>query len=150
MKLLLQIDVPGLGDAGEVVDVAAGYGRNYLLPQRLALPNTPENRRDVETKRELTIRREENRRDMAVAVGKQLKNALLQVNMKAMEDGTLYGAVNASVVVDVIEKAKGFRIEERWVQLDSPIKKIGDYDLMLRMTGGGEVTFKLTVLPEDG
>ena len=149
MKLLLQTKIPGLGEIGEVVDVADGYGRNYLLPQRLAVPNTPENRRFLDTQRAMDIKREADRSAMALVVGKQLKNALLQVNMKAQDDGTLYGAVNAGVVVDVIEKAKGFRIEERWIQLASPIKKIGDYDIMLRMTGGGEVTFKLTVLPEE-
>ncbi len=149
MKLLLQENIKGLGEIGEIVDVSDGYGRNYLLPQRLAVPNTLFNRRLVEDNKVIEAQREIKRAALAEAVSKDLKNALLQINMKAKDDGGLYGAVTAGVVVDVIEKAKGFRVEERWVQLAQPIKKIGDYDIMLK-SGTTECTFKLTVLPEEG
>lgn len=149
MKLLLQEQVKGLGEPGDVVDVADGYGRNYLLPERLAVPNTPENRRRIETQKLLQLQREAERRELAEAVAKSLKNALLQVYMKAQADGSLYGAVTAAVVVEVVEKAKGLNIEERWVQLEAPLKKIGDYDISLKMPGENACTFKLTVLPED-
>jgi large subunit ribosomal protein L9 len=149
MKLLLQKKIKGLGEIGEIVEVANGYGRNYLLPQRLAVANTPDNRRRIEAHKLVEIKREADRLELAGTLGKVLKNALLQVYMKAQDDGTLYGAVNHKVVVDVVQKAKGVRIEERWVQLDTPIKKIGDYDIHLKMTGGAECTFKLTVLPDE-
>lgn len=149
MKLLLERKIKGLGEVGEIVEVANGYGRNYLLPQRLAVANTPDNRRRIEANKLVEIRREADRRELAGTLEKVLKNALLQVYMKAQDDGTLYGAVNQKVVVEVVQKAKGVRIEERWVQLETPIKKIGDYDIQLKMTGGAECTFKLTVLPEE-
>lgn len=149
MKLLLKKKIPGLGDVGEVVEITDGYGRNYLLPQRLAVPNTPENRRDVETAKLLGLQREAERKELAELASKDLKRELMQVKMKAQDDGSLYGSVNATVVADVVEKAKGYRIEERWVQLASPIKRIGDYDITLRLPGDVETTFKLTVLPEE-
>lgn len=149
MKLLLKDKVEGLGDQGEVVDVSDGYGRNYLLPQRLAVPNTPENRRKLETDRMVYLQREAKRAERAKEASKALKNALLQVRMKAQKDGSLYGAVTSQVVCEVVERSRGFEIEERWVQLEHPIRKIGDYDIVLKLPGDLEVKFKLTVLPED-
>lgn len=148
MKLLLKERVPGLGDIGEVVEISDGYGRNYLLPQRLAVANTPDNRRAIETEKLLYLQREAERKELATAANKTLKNALLQVYMKAQDDGSLYGSVTTAVVADTILKAKGVKIEERWIQLADPIKKIGDYDIDLKMPGELETTFKLTVLPE--
>jgi large subunit ribosomal protein L9 len=129
--------------------VADGYGRNYLLPHRYAVPNTPENRLVIESEKLEWLRREAQRKERAGAAVKQLKNALLQCKMKAQDDGTLYGSVNAGVVVSVIREAKGLEIEERWIQLADPIKKIGDYDIDLAAPEQGSITFKLTVLPED-
>jgi len=148
MKLLLKERVPGLGEIGDVVEINDGYGRNYLLPQRLAVANTPDNRRAIETQKLVYLQREAERKELAEVANKTLKNALLQVNMKAQADGSLYGSVNAAVVAETILKAKGVRIEERWVQMKDPIKKIGDYDLTLKMPGDLEASFKLTVLPE--
>jgi len=151
MRLLLRQDVPGLGAPGDVVEISDGYGRNYLLPQRLAVPNTPYNRQQIETDRLAWLVREAERKEKAKAVGKQLKNALLQVHMKAQEDGSLYGSVTPKTVVDVIKSSRGLAIEERWVVLESgPIKKIGDYDVSLKLPEEQSVTFKLTVLPEAG
>lgn len=149
MKLLLRHTVPNLGEAGEVVEISDGYGRNYLLPQRLAVPNTPDNRRAIEADKLRAIQREQERTDRAKAVGKSLKNALLQVHVKAQADGSLYGSVSRTVVVDVIKRSRGLEVEEGWVALENPIKKIGDYDLVLNLPGEQSVTFKLTVLPEE-
>ncbi len=149
MILLLKEKVPGLGEVGDVVDINDGYGRNYLIPQRLAVPNTPENRRFIENEKLVALQREADRREIATAAAKHLDRALLQVFMKAQPDGTLYGSVTPSVVAETVQKAKGLKIEERWVQMVEPIKKIGDYDITLRLVGDLQVTFKLTVLPEE-
>lgn len=149
MRLLLMEPVKGLGQVGDVVEVSDGYGRNYLLPQRLAVANTPENRREMETLRLIQLQREEERTALAERAGKDLKNALLQVKVKAQADGSLYGSVTQAVVADVVHKAKGYRLEERWILMDGPIKKIGDYDIQVRLPGDQETQFKLTVLPEE-
>lgn len=149
MKLLLRENVPNLGDAGEVVEIADGYGRNYLLPQRLAVPNTPEQRRLIEAGKLQAIHREQERQERAKAVAKSLKNALLQVHMKAQPDGSLYGSVSRTVVQDVIKRSRGLEVDEGWIGLDTPLRKIGDYDLTLQLPGDAKVTFKLTVLPEE-
>lgn len=141
--------VMNLGEVGEVVEVSDGYGRNYLLPQRLAVANTSENRREMETLRLIQLQREEERAALAEHAVKDLKNALLQVKLKAQDDGSLYGSVTQAVVCEVVFKAKGYRLEERWVQLATPIKKIGDYDIHVRLPGDQETKFKLTVLPEE-
>lgn len=149
MRLLLMEPVQGLGAVGEVVEVSDGYGRNYLLPQRLAVANTPENQREIKTLRLIQLQREEERTALAERAVKDLKNALLQVKLKAQDDGTLYGSVTQSVVADVVQRAKGYRLEERWIQLPGQIKKIGDYDVVVRLPGDQQTQFKLTVLPED-
>lgn len=149
MKLLLKHTVPNLGEAGEIVDISDGYGRNYLLPQRLAVPNTLENRRWVEEQKLVLIQREADREKLAKHAAKDLKRELLQVHMKAQDDGTLYGSVTTAVIADVVEKAKGYRLEERWIVLAQPIKRIGDYDITVKLPGDSETTFKLTVLPES-
>ena len=149
MKLLLRKKIKGLGEPGVVVDVRDGYGRNFLLPHRYAVPNTPENRVVIENEKLDWLRREAERKERAAAAGKTLKNALLQCHMKAQADGSLYGSVNTAKVVEVIREAKGLEIEERWIKLDDPIKKIGDYDLILHLPEQDEVSFKLTVLPQD-
>lgn len=149
MKLLLQKKVQGLGDVGDVVEISDGYGRNYLIPQRVAVPNTPENRQRIQADRLRHVQLEAERVELAKVAGKTLKNALLQVVVKAQKDGTLYGSVNTAAVVKAIEANKSITIDERWVQLEDPIKKIGDYDITLKLPGDAEVTFKLTVLPED-
>lgn len=148
MKLLLRENVPGLGDAGDVIEAKDGFGRNYLLPQRLAVANTARNRALLEAEKVQRIQREQDRLERAKDVHKGLRNALLQTHMKAQKDGSLYGSVTAGVVVEVVKNLRGFQLEERWVQLENPIRKIGDYDIKLKLPNDMEVTFKLTVLPE--
>jgi large subunit ribosomal protein L9 len=149
MRVLLRDKVESLGMPGDVVEVQDGYGRNYLLPQRLAVANTARNRAQIEADKIAYIQREAERQEKGKEIAKGLKNALLQVRMKAQPDGTLYGSVGAGVVCEVVKTSRGYDIEERWVQLANPIKKIGDYDIQLKLAGDHEVTFKLTVLPED-
>jgi large subunit ribosomal protein L9 len=149
MRLLLRQKIAGLGSPGDVVEIRDGYGRNYLLPQRLAVPNTPENRAGIENDRLHYLQREADRLEKAKEMGKGLKNALLQIHMKAQKDGTLYGSVGPGVVAEVVKNSRGYEIEERWVTLATPIKKIGDYDITLQLPSETTVTFKLTVLPED-
>jgi large subunit ribosomal protein L9 len=148
MKLLLREKVAGLGEAGEVVECSDGYGRNYLVPQRLAIANTAKNRALIESEKVQKIQREAKRAERAKDIHKGLRNALLQTHQRAQKDGTLYGSVGAQTVAEVVKNLRGYEIEERWVQLENPIKKIGDYDIKLKLPNDLEVTFKLTVLPE--
>lgn len=148
MKLLLRENVPGLGDAGDVVEASDGYGRNYLVPQRLAVANTARNRALLEAEKVARIQREQDRIERSKEVHKGLRNALLQTHMKAQKDGSLYGSVTAGVIAEVVKTSRGYALEERWIQLDNPIRKIGDYDIKLKLPNDLEVTFKLTVLPE--
>jgi large subunit ribosomal protein L9 len=148
MKLMLREKVPGLGDPGDVIEATDGYGRNYLLPQRLAVANTSRNRALLESEKVMKVQREAERIEKAKDVQKALKNALLQTHMKAQRDGSLYGSVSAGTVVEIVKNLRGFSLEERWVMLENPIRKIGDYDIKLKLPNDLEVTFKLTVLPE--
>lgn len=148
MRLLLRERVKGLGAPGDVVDVQNGYGRNYLIPQLLAVPNTPENRRYVEAERLRWIQHEAKRKELAEIAAGALKNALLQVFMRAQPDGALYGSVSRAVVQKVIREQVKVEVEEKWINLGSPIKKIGDYDVTVSLPTDEDVAFKLTVLPE--
>ena len=111
MKLMLREKVPGLGDPGDVIEATDGYGRNYLLPQRLAVANTSRNRAILESEKVMKVQREAERIEKAKDVQKALKNALLQTHMKAQRDGSLYGSVSAGTVVEIVKNLRGFALE---------------------------------------
>ncbi len=149
MKLLLRAKVETLGSPGDIVEVSDGYGRNYLLPQRLAVANTARNRAQIENDKVAYIQREADRLEKGKEIAKGMKNALLQVRVKAQKDGSLYGSVGTQQVAEVVKTSRGYELDERWIALANPIKKIGDYDIQLKLPGDHETQFKLTVLPED-
>ena len=90
MKLLLKVDLPGCGEAGEVVEIADGFGRNYLLPQRLAVPNTPENRLWIESEKLQRIQREADRKERAAALSKHLKNVCVRYGCSDLDVGVVF------------------------------------------------------------
>lgn len=147
MKLILREDVPSLGGAGEVVRVRPGYGRNFLLPRGLAYMATPRNLRRVEE--EARVRGERRRRDYLEA-GRQaalLEGLTLTFARRAGEEGQLFGSVTAREICDEVGRTHGgFVLERRALELDGPIKTVGEHELRVRLHADVEARLRVVVV----
>ncbi|MCI0488096.1 MAG: 50S ribosomal protein L9, partial [Blastocatellia bacterium] len=147
MDVLLQEDVEHLGRRGEVVKVRAGYGRNYLLPQGLAIKATAGNKRMIEEQRRLLTKRETREHASAQSEAERLDGLRLRFDRRVGEHGILYGSVT---VLDIVEalKERGITVERRKVGLHDHIKEVGDYDVVIRLHREVSPTIKVLVRPE--
>ncbi len=132
MKIILQESVEKLGTRGAVVEVAEGYARNYLLPRDLAIPATPGNLRRLEKIRTTLSKREATEREAATQVAAALAGITLTIARKAGESEQLFGSVTTADIAEALE-AKGFKIDKRRIQLDEPIKLIGEYKVPVKL-----------------
>jgi len=145
MKVILKQDVDKLGRVGEVVKVAPGYGRNFLIPRQIAVEATPGNLKIVEIERRANARRDQRDKDAATLVAKDLAKLVVTVRRKAGEGGTLYGSVTSLDIADFLITHK-IDIDKRRIQLDDPIKSIGEYQVPIRLHR--EVTVPVAVIVE--
>jgi large subunit ribosomal protein L9 len=132
MKVILKQDVDKLGRVGDVVKVAPGYGRNFLIPRQIAVEATPGNLRVVEIEQRANARRDQRDKDSATLVAKDLAKLVVTVRRKAGEGGTLYGSVTSIDIADFLITHK-IDIDKRRIQLDDPIKSIGEYQVPIRL-----------------
>jgi large subunit ribosomal protein L9 len=142
MEVILREHVDNLGKRGEIVKVADGYARNYLLPRKLALPATDGNRKHVERERKIMESREAEEKGQADAMAARLAAIDITIARRVGETDQLYGSVTSADIVEVL-KAKGFDVDKRKLILPEPIKAIGDHTVPLKLHR--EVTVPLTV-----
>ena len=147
MKVILMTDVPALGHRGETRDVANGYARNFLLPRKLAVPATPANLKNVEHLKRQRVREEHRALEAAKATAARVEGLVLAVTARASDDGRLYGSVSAQDVVEFLEKHQ-VPVEKRRVQLEEPIKAVGDYKIPVRLHGDVTATLAVSVTAE--
>jgi large subunit ribosomal protein L9 len=132
MEVILREHVENLGRRGEVVKVAAGYARNYLLPQKLALPVTAENRRQVERERQAAEARELAERQDAEGVAARLAEIELSFARRVGENDTLYGSVTAADIAEALAE-RAFDVEKRKVHLHEPLKQLGEFAVPVKL-----------------
>jgi len=132
MDVLLCEDVDNLGQRGQVVRVRAGYGRNYLLPQRLAIQASAGNKRMIEEQRRLLVKREDRERVSARTEAERLQGLELRFDRRVGEHGVLYGSVTALDIAEAL-KERGVTVERRKIGLREHIKEIGEYDVAIRL-----------------
>jgi large subunit ribosomal protein L9 len=147
MEVILKEDVPKLGHRGEVVKVAEGYGRNYLLPHKLAIEATAGNRAVIEQMKQSAVRKSAVEKADADALAKQLEGATLSFQRKAGEKDHLFGSVTSSDIADALER-KGFNIDRRKIQLNEPLKNLGEFDVVVRLHRDVASKIKVTVEKE--
>lgn len=147
MQIILIDDVFDLGKRGEVLQVADGYGRNYLIPKRLALPATPGNLKMIEQQRLALAKKETRYREEAQILARELEQLHLILGRKAGETGVLFGSVTSKDVGDLLEQA-GIHLDRRKIVLTQPIKNIGNYKLKVHPHSEVEAEFLLSVLVE--
>ena len=147
MEVILRETIDTLGRAGQVVKVSAGYARNYLLPRKLAYVATPGNLKVIEFERQSLIRKEAKQKGEADQLKAMLDNVEIVIRRKVGEQEALYGSVTNSDVAEELEK-KGFQIEKRKIHMDDHIKKLGDFDIPIRLFKDVTAVVKLKVEAE--
>jgi large subunit ribosomal protein L9 len=143
MQVLLRMDVPDLGQMGQVVDVADGYARNYLLPKRIAVPVTSENLGEVDRAREARRQREMEELERINRQAELLEGFLCYITARATERGHLFGSVGAEDVAQQLALSGFEGIRSSNVSLHRPIDEVGDYEVELMLHP--EVRVKITV-----
>ncbi len=133
MKVILKQDVANLGGAGDIVDVADGYGNNYLVPRNLAMRATRGAVKDAEAMRQARVKRDARTLAEAREVKTRLQSKVVTVPAKAGDDGTLYGSVGNSVVAAAITAQLGVPLDRRRVPLDRPFKALGEHAVEVRL-----------------
>src|SRR6266705_2586873 len=147
MEVILRETIDTLGRAGQVVKVADGYARNYLLPRKLAYPATPGNMKVIEFERQSLLRKEARQQDDAGKLKEMLDKIEITIRRKVGEQSALYGSVTNSDVAEELEK-KGFQIEKRKIHMDDHIKTLGEFSIPIRLFKDVTAHVKLKVEAE--
>ena len=148
MKVILREDVEKLGKAGDVVKVADGYGRNYLIPRQLALLANLRNMKTLEHDRRVIETRAKKARKAAEDVAASISGMTLSIPARAGEEGKLFGAVTSRDIAEALE-AKGVKVDRKAVQLEEPIKQLGDYKVKIRIAAEVVPEISVTVTAEE-
>jgi large subunit ribosomal protein L9 len=148
MEIILREDVEKVGSRGSVVKVADGYARNYLLPKRLAVPATEANKKIVEQERDAYLRREAKVKSDAEGLAQLMQNVSITLRHRVGENNHLFGSVTAKDIADALEAQK-FHIERRKIQLEEPIRTVGEHKVPVRLHRDVTVEITVNVEPES-
>jgi len=146
-KILLREDVDDLGARGEIVRVRAGYARNYLLPRKLAVEATSSNVKAIELERAALLKKEAAARATAEGQGEQIGKLVLEFKRKSGEQGALYGSVTSMDIAEALQE-RGYEIDRHRIHLREPIKRLGDFQVPLRLHREVSIDLQVKVSPE--
>jgi len=145
MEVILKEDVPKLGSRGDVVKVAEGYGRNYLLPRKLAIEANASNKAVIEQMKAAALRRSAKEKEQAEQLSKQFDGLSVGFQRRSGEHDQLFGSVTSVDIAEALEK-KGFHVDRRKIQLHEPLKTLGEFTVPLKLHK--DVTTHLRVVIE--
>jgi large subunit ribosomal protein L9 len=148
MEVILREDIEKLGTRGDVVKVTPGYARNFLLPRRLAVAATSSNKNIVEQERQAHLRKDAKLQADAADLGKLMSSVDVTIAQKAGENDQLFGSVTAADIAVALEKL-GYTIERRKVQLEEPIKTLGDFKVAVRLHKEVSIDIPVHVVREE-
>ena len=148
MKLILNSDVKSLGRKGDVVDVAKGYARNYLLPKKLAVVANSSNLKFAEALREKTEKHAVANIELAESIKTALADAKIVISQNTTDEGTLYAAVSNEQIVDAIETFSGFRLEAEQIDVENQVKEIGLHSISIVLGPDAKFETTLEIIPE--
>ena len=143
MEVILREDISNLGTRGQVVKVAPGYARNFLIPKKLAVAATGSNKKIVEQERQAHLRREAKLQGEAQDLAKLMTGVSVTISQKAGENDQLFGSVTSKDVAEALA-ARGFTIDRRKIQLDDPIRQLGEFKVPVKLHR--DVTAEVTVV----
>jgi len=144
MEVILTRDVEKLGKRGDVVNVSAGYARNFLFPKKLAEEATPKNIKKWEKEKEIIELKEEEMRAELQTKAEKIRNLALEIEAKAGEGGRLFGSVTAGDIAEAIKEITGEEIDRKKIQLEEPIKSLGTFPLKIKFSP--DVVSEITVI----
>src|SRR5919201_3404809 len=150
MQVILLQDVEKVGLRGEVVDVARGYARNFLVPRKLAEPATPARVAELQKRAAERARQEASSFEQARELAATLERVELRLDVKAGPTGSLFGSVTPTDLADAIWRAAKVRVDRRKIELAEPIKKVGRYEVPVELFTDVSATLRLAVAPEGG
>jgi large subunit ribosomal protein L9 len=148
MEVILKEDINNLGHRGDVVKVADGYGRNFLLPKKLAMEATAANKAVIDQMKASAVRRSAKEKSEAEALVGQLNNVSLVFERKVGEHDQLFGSVTSADIAHELE-AKGFNIDRRKVHLEEPLKQLGEFHIPVRLHRDVTAHVPVTVKPDS-
>jgi large subunit ribosomal protein L9 len=149
VEVILKEDIANVGKIGEVVRVRDGYARNYLLPRGLVLIANKKNLKTFEHQKKMVADQKQKIMRHAQAVGDQLAGVSLTIAMRTGEEGRLFGSVT-NIQIEKALKSRGLNVDRRKIQLNEPIKTLGEYEIPIRLAADVTVPLKLSVVTEDG
>jgi len=147
MQIILQEDVEKLGARGQLVDVAEGYARNFLLPRKLALEATPGNLKRLEKMRAVFAKKEATEKESAQTLAELLATVTVTLTRKAGENDQLFGSVTSADIADALA-AQGYNVEKRKIALTDPIKLVGEYEVPVKLHREVSANLKVKVQKE--
>jgi large subunit ribosomal protein L9 len=147
MEVILREHVDNLGRRGDIVKVAEGYARNYLLPRKLALAVTDSNKRQIERERKVAEAREAEEKAQADSLAQRLSQLEIEVARRVGENDTLYGSVTSADIAHALQ-AKGFEVDKKKIQLPDPIKALGESTVPVRIHRDVVAQVRVKVVPE--
>ncbi len=148
MQVILREDIDKLGSIGDLVKVADGYARNFLVPNKKAIEATPDNLNAMNHAKKMVSDRIRKIKKVATAEADQLRGLAVIIKAKTGEEGKLFGSVTSMDIADAV-KAKGVEIDKRKIVLDEPIKRLGDYTVSVKMHADILADIKVTVIAEE-
>jgi large subunit ribosomal protein L9 len=146
-QAILLKDVETLGERGDVIDVAPGYLRNYLVPRKLAQPATPASIAEAERRREAAERAAAEAQERAEETAALLRKTVLTISHQAGDDGRLFGSVTSQEIVEAVRQARGVKLDKRRVQLDDPIRTTRTHMVTVEVAEGVTADIKTIVTP---
>lgn len=147
IEVILRRDIPKLGKAGDIVRVKDGFARNYLIPKGLAILANQKNIRALESERKIILAKAERERKKAQSLAEKLKGLTITLYRRVVEEGRLYGSVSAVDIAKVLEE-RGYSIDRRQVELEEPIKTVGNFEVNIRVAPDLVVPIKVEVIEE--
>jgi large subunit ribosomal protein L9 len=146
MRVVLRSDVENLGHKGDMVDVADGYARNYLVPKGLAIKATPGAQKQADAMRRNREAQERKTREAAEALAARLAGGTVEIKARAGEGGRLFGSVTTADIADAVQAQLGVEIDRRRLDLDEPLKEIGAVDVRLRLHTDVDAVVRVAVV----
>jgi large subunit ribosomal protein L9 len=147
MEVILREHIDNLGRRGDIVKVAEGYARNYLLPRKLALAVTDSNKRQIDREKKIAEAREAEERAQAEAIAQRLAQLEIEIARRVGENETLYGSVTSADIAHALQ-AKGFDIDKRKIQLPEPLKALGESTVPVKIHRDVTAQLRVKVVPE--
>ncbi len=135
MKVILKENVPNLGNKGDLKEVNRGYARNYLFPKGLAEEATPQKIKAWEKQKEIMEKKKQKEEEEARRMAQEMQGSTVRFNLKAGEDGKLFGSVTSADIADGLKK-QGYQLDKRKIELDDPIKQVGSYEVEVKLGPG--------------